>query len=123
VREEKWALHTEHVDTADRVLVAFIKYPVLISAGITTVLSEVFRNILQLIKKYHNNKFELYSSIFFPIIINSQYLLSHLPVTVAERSLGCRDHRFESYSRHGCLYVCAFFCVCVVLCGRGLAMG
>jgi hypothetical protein len=31
------------------------------------------------------------------------------------RSLGCRDRRFESYSRHGCLYVCAFFCVCVVL--------
>jgi hypothetical protein len=27
------------------------------------------------------------------------------------RSLGCRDRRFESYSRHGCLYVCAFFYV------------
>jgi hypothetical protein len=32
------------------------------------------------------------------------------------RSLGSRDHGFESHSGHGCLmfvYVCAFFCVCV----------
>jgi hypothetical protein len=30
---------------------------------------------------------------------------------------GRRDHRFESYSRHGCLCVCVrLFYVCVVLC-------
>jgi hypothetical protein len=38
------------------------------------------------------------------------------------RSLGNRDRGFESNSGHGYLIcVCAFFCVCVVLClGRGL---
>jgi hypothetical protein len=30
-------------------------------------------------------------------------------------SLGCRDRRFECYSRHGCLCVRLFY-VCVVLC-------
>jgi hypothetical protein len=39
------------------------------------------------------------------------------------RSLGRWGCRFESHSRHGCLYV-RFFCVCVVLCvGSGLATG
>jgi hypothetical protein len=28
-------------------------------------------------------------------------------------SLGCRDRKFESYSRHGCLCVCTFIlCLC-----------
>jgi hypothetical protein len=56
VREKKWALHTEHVDSVDHVLVVFVKHPVQISAGTKIVLSEVFRNILQLINKYHNKK-------------------------------------------------------------------
>jgi hypothetical protein len=41
------------------------------------------------------------------------------------RSLGSKDRGFESHLGHGCLVfvcMCAFFCVCVVLClGRGLA--
>jgi hypothetical protein len=46
--------------------------------------------------------------------------MSFLPVTVAE--LGGRDRGLESQSGHECLMcVCAFFCVCVVLClGRVL---